>query len=113
MFSIGPQFYMGCFNFKVTGDGTATPKGAKFPGAYDMDAPGLNWDLNSTDPYPLEGRGPPVHRSGLEADLEPRERVVVGPTGQGEEADQAYYLQQERALRQQGATTSYFDSIGG
>jgi len=104
---------MTCFNFKVTGDGTASPKGVKFPGGYDMKSPGLNWDLNSTEPYPLDGRGPPVYVSKFEADLKPNELVVVSPTGGGEEADKKYWASQDEVLKQQGATTSYFDSIGG
>ncbi len=53
---IGPQCYITCFNFNVTGSGTATPKGAKFPGTYDMADPALNWDLNSPPPTPWPGR---------------------------------------------------------
>lgn len=111
MFPVGPQFYLTCFNFKVTGDGDATPEGEKFPGAYDMDAPGLNWNLNSTEPYPTVG--PELYVSEYEVDLEPRERVVVSPTGEGEEADAEYYEKQYEALEMQGNITSYFDSIGG
>lgn len=111
MFATGPQFYLTCFNFKVTGDGDATPQGAKFPGAYDMDAPGLNWDLNSTEAYPTVG--PDLYVSEYEIELEPRERVVISPTGDGEEADAAYYEQQYEVLKAQGEMTSYFDSIGG
>jgi hypothetical protein len=108
---IGPQFYMTCFNFKVTGNGSATPKGAKFPGAYDAADPALFFDLKSNNSYPLAG--PRVHKSEYQVELPPRERVVVSPTGQGEEADEKYYKLQYEALRQQGEMTSYFDSIGG
>lgn len=111
MFPIGPQFYMTCFNLKVTGDGDATPQGAKFPGAYDMDAPGLNWDLNSTDPYPLVG--PALYKSKYTVDLEAKEPTVVSPTGDGEDADDAYYQKQYKVLAAQGEVVSYFESIGG
>ncbi|CAI4219785.1 unnamed protein product [Parascedosporium putredinis] len=94
-FPIGPQFYMTCFNIEVTGDGEATPQGATFPGAYDMEAPGLNFDLNSTDPYPAVG--PALYESEYAVDLEPLESVIVSPTGEGEEADEEYYAAQSIA----------------
>ncbi|SPO06317.1 uncharacterized protein DNG_09006 [Cephalotrichum gorgonifer] len=110
-FQTGPQFYMTCFNFKVMGDGDATPQGTKFPGAYDMSAPGLNWNLNSTEPYPVDG--PALYKSEYTVDLEPKEQVVISPTGNGEEADAVYFEQQYAVLKAQGETTAYFDSIGG
>lgn len=108
---IGPQFYLTCFNFKITGDGEATPKGEKFPGAYKVNEPGFHFDLKSNETYPTVG--PALYKSGYSIDLEPKERVVISPTGQGEEADTAYYNAQYNVLAQQGAMTSYFDSIGG
>jgi hypothetical protein len=111
MFPIGPQFYMHCFNFKVTGTGTATPKGVKFPGAYHPDDPGLHYDLKSNASYPT--LGPALYKSSFDAQLEPKQRLVVSPTGQGADADTAYYLAQYQALVQQGVVTSYFDAIGG
>ena len=107
---IGPQFYMTCFNFNVTGSGTATPKGAKFPGAYDMADPALNWDLNSTAPYPLAG--PKVYTSAYAANLEPNKLVTISPTLDAD-GDVKYYDAQYKALEAQGGVTSYFDSIGG
>ena len=37
----GAQFYPQCINVKVTGSGTATPAGVKFPGAYNWRDPGI------------------------------------------------------------------------
>ncbi|KAI0201178.1 glycosyl hydrolase family 61-domain-containing protein [Astrocystis sublimbata] len=111
-FELGPQFYMTCFNFKVTGDGTATPPGVKFPGGYKADEAGFKFDVyaNATS-YPYVG--PEVYRSEKQVVLEPKGRVVVSPTGGNETQDEAYYLAQYEALRRQGEITSYFDSIGG
>jgi hypothetical protein len=39
--SSGAQFYPQCINIKVTGDGTATPAGSKFPGTYKWDEKGI------------------------------------------------------------------------
>jgi hypothetical protein len=112
LFPIGPQFYMTCFNFKVTGDGNATPKGTKFPGAYHLDEPGFHYDVaNSHEAYPTVG--PTLYKSQFNANLEPKEHVVISPTGQGKEADDAYYNAQYKVLAQQGAVVAYFDSIGG
>jgi len=110
MFPIGPQFYMACFNFRVTGNGTATPKGATFPGAYNMSEPGLHYDLKSNKPYPPVG--PPLYKSKYSVELQPRETVIVSPTGNAT-TDAAYYKRQERVLADQQATTQFFDSIGG
>ena len=111
MVDIGPQLFPACYNFKVTGDGDSTPPGVKFPGAYDTAAPGLNWDLNSTEPYPTVG--PDLYVSEYEVELEPKEKVIISPTGEGEEADAAYYDQQYELLKVLGDLVSYFDSIGG
>jgi hypothetical protein len=37
----GAQFYPQCAKVKITGDGTATPPGAKFPGTYKWDDKGI------------------------------------------------------------------------
>jgi cellulase len=37
----GAQFYPQCAQVKITGDGTATPAGSKFPGAYKWDDKGI------------------------------------------------------------------------
>jgi hypothetical protein len=107
---IGPQFYMTCFNFNITGDGHAVPQGYKFPGAYDKADPALNWDLNSTDPYPMAG--PDLYVSAYDVDLEPKEVVTISPTNDAA-GDQKYYEAQYKALVAQGGVTAYFDSIGG
>lgn len=39
--SSGAQFYPQCIKVKVTGDGTVTPPGSKFPGTYKWDENGL------------------------------------------------------------------------
>jgi hypothetical protein len=40
-----PQFYVHCFNIEITGDGTATPPGVKFPGGYPKGDPGVGFIL--------------------------------------------------------------------
>ena len=101
---------MTCFNFNITGSGTATPQGHTFPGAYDMADPALNWDLNSTAPYPMAG--PAKYVSAYSVDLEPNPHVAVSPTNNAT-ADEVYYQAQYEALVRQGGVTAYFDSIGG
>lgn len=101
---------MTCFNFNITGSGTATPKGAKFPGAYNMADPALNWNLSSTDPYPLAG--PKLYTSSYSVDLVPNQAVTISPTLDAA-GDEAYYAAQYKALEAQGGVTAYFDSIGG
>jgi cellulase len=39
--SSGAQFYPQCVKVKVTGEGTATPPGSKFPGTYKWDEKGI------------------------------------------------------------------------
>lgn len=48
----GPEFYLACFNVEVTGNGTATPKGVTFPGAYKLGDKGLSFS-----PYYGTGSG--------------------------------------------------------
>jgi hypothetical protein len=102
---------MTCFNFKVTGDGKATPKGVKFPGAYNKNDAGLHFDVDSHDTYPT--LGPRVYKSTYDVKLEPKERTIISPTGEGEEADAAYYGRQAEELKRLGALISYIVSIGG
>jgi hypothetical protein len=85
---IGPQFYMSCFNFKVTGDGTAELKGLPFPGGYNLQKePGLTYYLSSDKPFiPI---GLPRYKSATTVRLKPKELVVVSPTG-NKTADEAY-----------------------
>jgi cellulase len=37
----GAQFYPNCAKVQITGEGTATPPGNKFPGTYIWDEPGI------------------------------------------------------------------------
>ncbi|KXX76603.1 putative endo-beta-1,4-glucanase D [Madurella mycetomatis] len=101
---------MTCFNFNITGEGEATPAGHKFPGAYDMEDPALNWNLNSTEPYPMAG--PARYVSSYNVELEPNEVVIISPTND-EEGDKRYFEAQNRTLEAQAGVTEYFDSIGG
>jgi hypothetical protein len=48
----GPEFYLGCFNVDVIGNGTATPVGTTFPGAYTKGEKGLTFA-----PYYGDGSG--------------------------------------------------------
>jgi hypothetical protein len=108
---------MTCFNFNITGGGNATPKGVKFPGAYAAADPGFHVDIydgNWTAPYPAVGG--PVYKStvaSLPASGPPKSRIVVSPTGQGEEADAVYYKWQNAAIRRQMAIDASLDAIGG
>lgn len=105
---------MTCFNFKVTGSGTATPKGSTFPGAYSKDEPGFKYDVfNTTTDLPYPPVGPPLYKSEFNAHLEPKELVVVSPTGKGDAADATYFSYQETVLKAQSATTEAFDAAGG
>jgi len=108
---VGPQFYMTCFNFEVSGDGTATPAGMAFPGAYKKDDPGLWFDLDSDADYPFAG--PPLYQSEYDVELEPNLLVVLSPTGQGDEADKLYYEAQNRSLQFQVSINTQIDANGG
>ncbi|KAL1839512.1 hypothetical protein VTJ49DRAFT_1450 [Mycothermus thermophilus] len=107
---IGPQFYMTCFAFNITGDGTATPQGYKFPGAYKDDDPALHWDLELGEPYPMAG--PKIYVPEYDVQLEPKPEVIISPTNNAT-ADEEYWKAQADALAAQAATTEFFDSIGG
>lgn len=111
---IGPQFYMSCFNVRVTEGGEARPRGVKFPGAYHRDDPGLHWNVSAppsvTGPYPSLGL--PVHKSAYTVSLPPRELVVVSPTGNSD-TDTQYFAAQNAALERLGALISFIVSRGG
>ncbi|KAK0701889.1 glycosyl hydrolase family 61-domain-containing protein [Lasiosphaeria miniovina] len=109
---VGPQFYMACFNLNVTSSGTATPKGVTFPGGYSLAKdPGLKFNLSSDKAFtPI---GPALYKSAYAANLTPKAIVAISPTGNGTDADNAYYATQNQALQAQAAMTEYFDSIGG
>jgi hypothetical protein len=102
---------MTCFNFKVTGNGTATPKGMPFPGAYDPSSPGLHYNLKSNLTYPTNG--PALYKSSYNLTLPPKDMTIVSPTGRGRDADNTYYQTQNRVLVIQSKNSAYFDSIGG
>ncbi|KAK5656815.1 hypothetical protein OQA88_4363 [Cercophora sp. LCS_1] len=113
MLPVAAQFYMTCFNVRVSGDGDAVPKGVKFPGAYRADEAGMKFDVKSGDGKTYTPLGPEVYKSSYSVGLEEKEVTIVSPTGGGPEADDAYYKAQNVFLERQGAIVSYFDSIGG
>ncbi|KAF2673860.1 hypothetical protein BT63DRAFT_476317 [Microthyrium microscopicum] len=52
----GAQLYPICVNVEVTGTGTTTPAGVRFPGAYSPKDPGILYDLYyGANTYPLPG----------------------------------------------------------
>ncbi|OAK99234.1 hypothetical protein IQ06DRAFT_306352 [Phaeosphaeriaceae sp. SRC1lsM3a] len=62
----GAQHYVTCYQLTVTGSGTATPKGVKFPEAYSKTGPGLGFSIHAPlDSYPMPG--PELISSGTEA----------------------------------------------
>jgi cellulase len=46
-----PQFYIHCFNIEITGSGTATPQGVKFPGGYPKGDAGVGFILGNKGRY--------------------------------------------------------------
>jgi hypothetical protein len=46
-----PQFYVHCFNIEITGSGTATPSGVRFPGGYPKNDPGVGFILGNQARY--------------------------------------------------------------
>jgi hypothetical protein len=112
---VGPQFYPHCVNLKVTGSGTATPAGVKFPGGYNANDPGLKYDVyaNNTPALPFPPLGPAVYKSATTLHLDPKPLVQISPTGQGADQDAAYFAKQNQVLAAQATTVEYFDSIGG
>lgn len=104
---------MHCFNFKVTGDGTASPKGVTFPGGYTKDEAGFKYDVFNETVSPYPPVGPVLYKANVRKALEPKERVVISPTGKGEASDKAYFELQDKVLAAQSATTEAFDAAGG
>jgi len=52
----GAQHYVTCYQLTVTGSGTLTPKGVKFPEAYSKTGPGLGFSIHAPlDSYPMPG----------------------------------------------------------
>jgi lytic cellulose monooxygenase (C1-hydroxylating) len=62
----GAQFYPSCVKVQVTGDGTATPPGSKFPGTYTWDEKGIlvNIFYRANEYTPP---GPPVYKPSVVA----------------------------------------------
>lgn len=46
-----PQFYTHCFNIEISGEGTATPSGVKFPGGYPKNDASVGFVLGTTAQY--------------------------------------------------------------
>jgi cellulase len=40
-----PQFFTHCFNLDISGGGTATPEGVKFPGGYKNDDANVKYNI--------------------------------------------------------------------
>ncbi|KAK1751082.1 glycosyl hydrolase family 61-domain-containing protein [Echria macrotheca] len=116
---VAAQFYMTCFNFRVTGGGDAEPSGVKFPGGYRADEKGMRFNVrNTTGGVVVPGEkytplGPAVYTSKYGVDLAEKPVTVVSPTGGGAEADKSYWDAQQAFLETQGKIVSYFDSMGG
>jgi hypothetical protein len=62
----GAQHYVTCYQVTVTGDGTATPAGVKFPEAYSKTGPGLGFSIHQ-DMTEYPAPGPALYARGTEA----------------------------------------------
>ncbi|KAL0933464.1 glycoside hydrolase family 61 protein [Colletotrichum truncatum] len=53
----GAQFYMTCYQIRVSGGGSTTPAGVKIPGAYSASDPGIQVDIwgNGFSEYTIPG----------------------------------------------------------
>jgi len=59
----GAQFYVSCYQLKITGSGSATPATVKFPGAYSATDPGILFNIyGSYTSYTIPG--PAVYSGG-------------------------------------------------
>ncbi|CAI4214920.1 unnamed protein product [Parascedosporium putredinis] len=56
----GAQFYMSCYQLRVSGGGGSTPAGVSFPGAYSASDPGIKIDIYGSDLGTYEIPGPAV-----------------------------------------------------
>ncbi|KAL8408671.1 hypothetical protein RB594_007210 [Gaeumannomyces avenae] len=62
----GAQFYMTCYQIRITGSGSATPAGVSFPGAYSAADPGILVNIyNGLTSYTIPG--PAVYSAGAGA----------------------------------------------
>jgi cellulase len=63
----GAQHYVTCYQLTVTGDGTATPAGVKFPEAYSKTGEGLGFSIHAPlSEYPAPG--PALYARGTKVD---------------------------------------------
>ncbi|KAH6633683.1 glycosyl hydrolase family 61-domain-containing protein [Boeremia exigua] len=63
----GAQHYVTCYQLTVTGSGTATPAGVKFPEAYSKTGPGLGFSIHAPlTEYPAPG--PALYARGTKSD---------------------------------------------
>ena len=63
----GAQHYVTCYQLTVTGDGTATPAGVKFPEAYSKTGEGLGFSIHADlSEYPAPG--PALYARGTKVD---------------------------------------------
>lgn len=83
--SSGAQFYPQCIKIKVTGDGTATPPGVKFPGGYTWDEKGILVNIfyranEYISPGPILYKpaivAPPKGKKPVTTDITPTEAYV-------------------------------------
>jgi hypothetical protein len=71
----GAQFYPQCAKIKITGDGTATPLGAKFPGTYKWDDKGILINIFYM-PNEYISPGGPVYKPSVNLPLKGPQPVV-------------------------------------
>ncbi|KAJ4374497.1 hypothetical protein N0V86_007366 [Didymella sp. IMI 355093] len=63
----GAQHYVTCYQLTVTGDGTATPAGVKFPEAYSKTGEGLGFSIHQ-DMKEYPAPGPALYARGTKAE---------------------------------------------
>jgi hypothetical protein len=109
---VGPQFYPSCYSVRVIGNGTATPAGVTFPGAYQPTDPGLVFDIfNNKTEYPIPG--PKVYTpAGMPPVLKANAPKVISPTGDPVQ-DEQYLKAMENELSWWGAMTDMIYKLGG
>jgi cellulase len=77
-----PQFYIHCFNIEITGSGTATPQGVKFPGGYPKGDAGVGFILGNKARYPTYVvPGPPIYKGQYSAPAGSPPQVTKQETG--------------------------------
>jgi lytic cellulose monooxygenase (C1-hydroxylating) len=111
---VAPQFYPSCYYIEVMGNGTATPPGVKFPGAYTGQEPGLHFNIFAGNKeYPIPG--PRVYKpSGLAPKLQQNVLKYISPTGTNNTKLDAEYLSNgAQEYKQWEQITDFFQAIGG